>query len=82
MALRLEQRQRKRGVMRRQRRAVMETRLGPHHKAVGTPIGGDAHLPRRKAIETIGFIEGTCHQGREGRLDPQRRVAFEDVAIE
>jgi hypothetical protein len=78
----LQRGEREHHVLRRELAAVVETRLRPQQKAVGQPVGRDAHRARRQPVHRVGLVLGTHHQTRECQLHALRGVAAQDVAVE
>ncbi len=82
MALFLQRGQREGHVMRGERRAVVEFRLGAQREAVGQPVVGDANAARGQPVHGVGLVARAHHQRREGQLHALRGVALQDEAVE
>ena len=82
VALFFQRGQREGDVMRRQFRAIVESRFGSHRKAVGELVGGNPHGFRRKAVHRVGFVVRASHQAHERHVHALRAFALQDVGVE
>ena len=82
MALLLQCRERERGVMRGQLRAVVKARFRPQRKAVGQLVRRNLHGFRDLAVHRVRLVARPRHQRRKGQFHAARAFAFQDEGVE
>src|SRR5262249_8860570 len=81
MALLLQDIERERHILRRERRSVVEFGAGTNEELIDEPIGRTADLLRGKAVHRVRLVAGADHQCGEGQLHALSGVALENESV-
>ena len=82
MPVRLEQLVGEGGVLGGQRRAVVETRLGPEHEFEAVAVLGNGDAFGQQPVDRVRLIERERHQRIETHLHARRRIAARHEAVQ